>query len=75
MWKIDIAYTGNDWTERCFSKKGYEVRKIELIEGISGTIIRKMVEGDEDWKKLVPIEVVEYLEKINIIDRIKKNYS
>ena len=41
--KFDVVFTGNDWTERCFKKKGCKVKKIKQIEGISSTIIRNRI--------------------------------
>ncbi|MEK6949007.1 MAG: nicotinamide-nucleotide adenylyltransferase, partial [Nanoarchaeota archaeon] len=37
--KFDVVYTGNKWTERCFRKFGYNIKKVNMLEGISSTII------------------------------------
>ena len=29
--KFDAVFTGNDWTAKCFRKKGYKVKKIRLL--------------------------------------------
>jgi nicotinamide-nucleotide adenylyltransferase len=73
--KFDAVYTGNDWTERCFKKNKYEVKKLKLIKGISSTIIRNRILKNKDWQSLVPKEVASYIEKIDGIKRIKMVYK
>ncbi len=46
--------------------------KIKLIPDISATEVRKRVLHGNDWKELVPKEVVEYIKKIEGIERINK---
>ena len=69
--KFDVVYTGNEWTERCFKSK-YKIKKVEIIEGISSTIIRDRMLKDKDWQRLVPKEVADYIRKINGVERVKK---
>jgi len=69
--KFDVVFTGNPGTERCFKNK-YEVKKVRLLEGISSTIIRNRMIKDRGWKKLVPKEVVDYISKINGVERVKE---
>ena len=40
--KFGVAYSGNEWTIRCFRKHKIKARKIRLVGGISSTKIRKM---------------------------------
>ena len=70
--EFDIAYTGNEFTEKLFKEKDIKVRKIKLIEGINATEIRKRILHGNDWRELVPKEVSEYIENIDGIARIKK---
>jgi nicotinamide-nucleotide adenylyltransferase len=70
--KFDIVYTGNSWTHRCFKKFGYKVNKVEIIDGISSTIIRDLINGNKEWKKLVPKEVVKFIEGIRGEEKIRK---
>ncbi|MBW2974775.1 nicotinamide-nucleotide adenylyltransferase [Candidatus Woesearchaeota archaeon] len=67
---FDIAYTGNDLTEKLFREKGMRVRKIRLIPHINATEIRKRILHGNDWKELVPKEVSEVIERIKGIERI-----
>ena len=69
--KFDVVYTGNDWTERCFEGK-YEVKKVDMLEGVSSTIIRHRIINNKNWKELVPREVVDYISKIEGVARVKK---
>ncbi|MAE43196.1 nicotinamide-nucleotide adenylyltransferase [Candidatus Woesearchaeota archaeon] len=70
--KFDIVYTGNDWTEKCFNKNGYRIKKVKLIEGISSTKIREEIIKNDSWKNMLPKEVLKYLESIEGIKRVKK---
>ena len=72
---FDALYSGNPWTLKCFGKFGSKVKKIRLIKGISSTIIRNMIIKNKNWKKLVPNEIADYIEKINGVERIRRGYS
>ena len=69
--KFDIVYTGNNWTERCFKGK-YEVKKVDMLDGISSTVIRNRILKNKNWKELVPKDVVEYIKGINGVERVKE---
>jgi nicotinamide-nucleotide adenylyltransferase len=69
--KFDCVYSGNKWTLKCFSKHDFSVKKIRLIKGVSSTRIRDRIIKSENWGKMVPKEISDYLKKINGIDRIK----
>lgn len=69
--RCEFVYSGNKWTLRCFKKHDSKVKKIKLIKGVNSTIIRNMMIKNKNWKKLVPKEIFEYINKIKGIDRIK----
>lgn len=71
----DVVYSGNLWTLKCFKKNKISAKKIKLIDGVSSTKIRDMITKNKNWKKLVPKEVADYIEKINGVGRIRKIYS
>ena len=73
--KADFFYSGNQWTLKCLQKYDSKIKKIKLIKGISSTIIRDMMVKDENWQKLVPKDVFDYVNKINGVERIKKIYG
>lgn len=73
--KFDIAYSGNEWTIRCFKKHEIKVKKIRLLRGINSTRIRKMMARNKNWQKFVPREVAKYIKTANGIENIKKIYK
>ena len=69
--KFDVVYTGNKWTEKCFKGK-YKVKRVDMLKGVSSTIIRNQILKNKDWQSLVPKEVVEFISKIKGVERVKK---
>ena len=69
--EFDVVYTGNKWTERCF-KEASKIKKVKILKGISSTIIRNKILKNQNWEKLVPKEVVDYISRIKGIGRIKR---
>ena len=71
---IDIVYTNNQLTKRLFSERGYVVKSPKLYdrEKYSGTKIRQMIIDGEDWTTLVPAPVVNVIEKIDGVKRLKE---
>lgn len=73
--KFDVVFTGNAWTEICFKKKNYKIKKIKLMKGVSSTTIRNRILKNKNWQELVPKATVEFLEKIKGVERIKRIYN
>ena len=73
--KFDIAFSGNEWTLRCFRKHNFKVKKIKLIKEISSTKIREMIVKNGNWEILVPQEIVKSIKNIKGVERIKRIYS
>ena len=71
MPKFDVVYTGNNVVARCFKGTNCKVKKVKILKGISSTIIRNKMLNNEDWQSLVPKEVVEYISKIECMERVK----
>lgn len=70
--EVNIAWTGNADTKRCFEAAGVEVKDIKEVPGISGTEIRQMIkDGNEEWVRKVPPEVVSSIEAMGGIARLK----
>jgi len=61
---------GEKWIERCF-KENFIIKKIKALKGIDATIIREKMLNDEDWQSLVPKEVIDYIEKLKGVKRLK----
>ena len=72
--RFDVVYTGNDWTENCFKKykKKFAVKKIKLIPGVNSTTVRDKILKNKNWQELVPEKIVEFIEKIKGVERIKR---
>ena len=70
--KFDVIYTGNMKTEKLFRQRYHEVKRVEVVPGINSTTIRKRMISDRGWQSLVPEQVVNYIEDINGVKRIKE---
>ena len=73
--KFDIAYSGNDWTIRCFTRHKLKSKKIKLLKGINSTKIRQLIVKNKNWEILIPREVADYIKENNGVEKIKKIYS
>ena len=73
--KFDVAYSGNEWTIKCFRKHNIKAKKIKLEKGINSTKIREMIVKNKEWWKFVPKEIADYIKKIKGSERIRKIYS
>lgn len=71
---FEIVYSGNPLVQRLFREKGYTVKTPPLYnrEDYSGTEIRKRMLAGEEWKNFVPKEVVEVIDEIDGISRLKE---
>jgi nicotinamide-nucleotide adenylyltransferase len=68
-----VFYTGSDTSAELFSKNRIPVKRISLFEKHlhSGKEIRRRMIADEDWQTLVPHTIVELIDKIDGIKRVK----
>jgi len=62
--KFDIVFSNNLWTRRCFEAFNIPVKEHPIFDDISGTKIRKLIENNENWQKLVPEEVKKIIKKL-----------
>jgi len=67
------VYTGNPLVQRLFLETGYQVEEPPLFnrESYSGTQVRRRMLADEDWQSLLPPTVVEVIDEINGVSRLK----
>ncbi len=74
---FDVVYSNNPLVKRLFKEAGVEVRGTHLYNRVDyqGTEIRKKMINGENWKKYVPKAVVEVIETIDGINRIKEIIS
>ncbi len=72
--QFDRIVAGDQLSKKLLSEAGFRVDAPEFLmkEVLSGTSVRDLiVKGDKSWKKLVPKQVVEYLEEIHGEERLK----
>ena len=69
--KFDVAFSGNDWTIRCFKKHKIKIKKIALLKGINSTKIREIMAKNKDWERMVPKEVSGIIKRIKGTNRVK----
>lgn len=71
--RFDAIYnTGNEVIEELFGEAGYEVRQFKQRIGICATDIRKAIAAGKEWKHLVPEEILSFLVKNKIDERIRR---
>ncbi len=70
---FSMAYSNNPLVSRLFTERGYEVKYSPMYnrEEYSGTEIRRRMLAGENWKKLVPKAVVEVIDEIKGVERLK----
>ena len=70
---FSIVYSGNPLVKQLFSEEGYEVRQPPLYDRkhLSGSEVRKRILNDDDWQELVPKAVVDVINEINGVERLK----
>jgi nicotinamide-nucleotide adenylyltransferase len=71
---FDVAYSNNPLVIRLFNEAGIEVRQSPMYDRdvLEGTEIRRRMQDDDDWERLVPEAVVDVIEEIDGIARIQK---
>lgn len=69
---VHQVWTGNEETKKLFEGKGLEIKWIKEVPGMSATEVRKRMKAGEDWKSLVPAEVVSSIVAVEGVERIKK---
>ncbi|MEM1713618.1 MAG: nicotinamide-nucleotide adenylyltransferase, partial [Desulfurococcaceae archaeon] len=72
---VEAVASGNPQTLYLFEWLGFKTRKIKLMEPTKyhGTRIRNiMISGSDEWRELVPSEVVEYIDEIKGVERVRR---
>jgi len=72
--RFDVAYSNNPLVVRLFEEAGVEVRQSPMFrrEEFQGTEIRERMVDDDDWESLVPGAVVETIEEIDGVARLRE---
>ncbi|MDY7081401.1 MAG: nicotinamide-nucleotide adenylyltransferase [Halobacteria archaeon] len=69
-----VVYSNNPLVIRLFEEEGLEVRRAHMFkrDKYSGTKIReKMLHDDEEWGDLVPGAVLDVIEEVNGVERLR----
>jgi nicotinamide-nucleotide adenylyltransferase len=71
--EFDIAYSNNPLVKQLFKEAGIEMRESEMYnrEDLKGSKIRQRMIDHDPWQDRVPDTVVEVIEEVDGIDRIR----
>lgn len=69
--KFDVVYSGNTWVIRLFKKAKVPIKIIKEIDPYEATKIREAIRKGKRIDYLVPKQVLLFLKKNNLFDRIK----
>lgn len=73
--RVEAVASGNPQILYLYKWLGFKTREIRLVnpEKYHGTRIRNlMITGSDEWRELVPVEVVEYIDEIKGVERIRR---
>ena len=71
---FDLCYSSNPLVMQLFKEAGIRVQSPEMYEReiLSGTEIRRRMLNHEPWKNLVPPEVIQVLDEIDGVGRLRQ---
>ncbi len=71
---FDLVLSNNPLTQRLFQEKGYAVKEVPFFnrKEYSGREVRRRMIAGENWQELVPRGVVEVMEEIKGVERIRQ---
>ena len=71
---FDVAYSNNPLVIQLFSEADVEVRQSPMFNRgtLKGTTLRERMVHDNDWRSLVPPQVVDVIEEIDGIERMRR---
>jgi nicotinamide-nucleotide adenylyltransferase len=72
--QFEVAYSNNPLVIRLFEEAGIEVRTSPMFrrEELEGTEVRERIRTDGDWESLLPDAVVDVIEEIDGVGRLRK---
>ena len=72
--RFEVVFTNDEFTQTLYREKGVKVFPVPFKDRdvLSGTNIRKKIQTDQDWQRLVPEGTKKVLEKINANQRLKQ---
>lgn len=70
--EFEVVYTGSEIVKELFQKDGkYQIEFIQKKLPINATLIRQKMLIGGDWENLLPVSSLEYLKRIQGVERIK----
>ena len=71
---FDVAYSNNPLVVRLFGEAGVDVRQSPMFrrEEFEGAEVRERMADGGDWRELVPSTVVETIEEIDGVNRLRE---
>ena len=71
--RFEVVYSNKPLSRRLFMEAGYNVLQIPYFdrEVYSSTVIREKMVNDQDWAKLVPKSVREFILEIDGVNRLR----
>lgn len=71
---FDVAYSNNPLVIQLFSEADVEVRQSPMFNRdiLKGSTLRDRMVRNEDWQSLVPTQVIDVIEEINGIERMRR---
>ncbi|PSQ21950.1 nicotinamide-nucleotide adenylyltransferase [Halobacteriales archaeon QS_9_67_17] len=72
--RFDVAYSNNPLVVRLFGEAGVDVRQSPMFrrEEFEGAEVRERMADGDDWEELVPSTVVEIIEEIDGVNRLRE---
>ncbi|PSP59243.1 nicotinamide-nucleotide adenylyltransferase [Halobacteriales archaeon QH_7_66_36] len=72
--RFDVAYSNNPLVVRLFGEAGVDVRQSPMFrrEEFEGAEVRERMADGGDWRELVPSTVVETIEEIDGVNRLRE---
>jgi nicotinamide-nucleotide adenylyltransferase len=69
---FNIVYSNEPLTRRLFTEAGYKVEKIQFFQRklYTSTIVRERMIKGENWMKLVPKSVADFINEIDGVNRL-----
>ncbi|MFQ5405803.1 MAG: nicotinamide-nucleotide adenylyltransferase [Candidatus Micrarchaeia archaeon] len=66
------AYSNNSWVSLLLREEGLTVHKLSNYKGIRATKVRRQMQQGSAWKKLVPKQVEQFIQKNNLTQRVRQ---
>lgn len=66
-----VVFSNNPFVRLLFESYGLEARETPLVEGVSGTSVRRAMAEGGDWRRMVPAGTAEVIERIRGVERVR----